>query len=345
MTAPAVTVLMPVYNAARFLADAVDSVLCQSFRDFELLVVNDGSTDRTTEILASYRDPRVRVIDNGRNLGLIPSLNRGLEIAQGEYIARMDQDDVCQRHRLAVQVDFMRSHPDVGLAGAWYRTIGQHKARVVHLPTTHEEITAWLPFHCPIAHPTAFFRRKLFADNLLTYDPNYPHAEDYDLWSRAARIMRLANIPQALLRYRVHSNQVTLQHSSAQSASARLVRGRELARLLPEISAYELDFHQQIMVSGFKRDASTLAQIESWLWRLHEENWRTGAFPEPSFDCAIGRVWLTAGLACMPRGWAWTRYVRSPLTGLAGRRAAAVAGFAARAAKRLVSGRVTRPAS
>jgi hypothetical protein len=337
MTAPAVTVLMPVYNGARFLAEAINSVLRQTFGDFELLAINDGSTDKTAEILASYHDPRVRIIDNGRNLGLIASLNKGLDLARGEYIARMDADDVCTRNRLAAQLAFMRGRPDIGVVGAWYRPIGRGLNRAVRLPTTQEDVLAWLPFHCPIAHPTAFLRRKAFVENSLYYDPSFLHAEDYDLWSRAARVTGLANIPNALLHYRVHTNQVTFQHGGAQSEKARLVRGRELRRLLPDISPGEIDLHQEIAASSFTRDPATLSRIETWLLRLHQENQRAGTFPRPSFDRAIGKVWLGASLVCMPHLWASSRYARSPLTVLAGHRAAAVVGFGARALKRLIS--------
>src|SRR2546426_3494714 len=106
MAGPVVTVLMPVYNGARFLANAMNSVLGQTFGNFELLAINDGSSDKTAEILASCRDPRLRIVDNGRNLGLIASLNKGLDLARGDYIARMDADDVCYPNRLAVQVAF-----------------------------------------------------------------------------------------------------------------------------------------------------------------------------------------------------------------------------------------------
>lgn len=345
MTAPAVTVLMPVYNAERFVAEAVDSVLGQSFRDFELLVINDGSSDRTLGILATYKDSRLRIVDNERNLGVIASLNKGLELARTEFVARMDADDVCHPDRLALQVEFMQSRPDIGVVGTWYRPIGARWGQVVRLPTTHEDICAWLPFHCPIAHPTVLLRRKAFATGRLSYDPQYRHAEDYDLWSRAARITRLANIPQPLLGYRVHIEQVTSQHRSAQSASAKQVRGRELATLLRNVSATEVDFHQEIMTSKFRRDPATFGRIEAWLSRLHEENGRAGVFHGPSFDRAIGSIWLAAGLACMPRFWALARYARSPLTGLAGHRAAAVAGFAARTLKRLVSGETADAAS
>ena len=341
MASPAVTVLMPVYNGARFLAEAVSSVLNQTFRDFELLAINDGSSDSSPEILASFHDPRIRIIDNGRNLGIIATLNKGLDLARSEYVARMDADDACYPNRLAVQISFMRSRPEVGAAGAWYRPIGKVLSRAVRLPTSYDEICAWMPFHCPIAHPTVILRRKSFVENGLSYDPGFPHAEDYDLWSRASRVMRLANVARVLLRYRAHGEQITSRHAGAQFNSAKLVRGRELARLLPEVVPAEIEFHHQILTSAFERDPVTLSRIETWLLRLERENQRTGIFPRELFGRAIGKVWLSASLDCMPQFWAYSLFVRSPLTGLLGHRAAIVAGFGARALKRFVSGNAT----
>jgi glycosyltransferase involved in cell wall biosynthesis len=336
---------MPVHNAEAYLRDAMSSVFAQTFGDFEFIVVDDGSTDSTPSILEACTDPRLRVLRNEGNLGVIASLNRGLESARGEFVARMDADDVCYSDRLAVQVEFMKDKPEIGLVGAWYRPMGARRSRVVRLPATHEDICAWLPFHCPIAHPTAFLRRKVFVSNQLNYDLQYRHAEDYELWSRAARVTRLANIPQALLRYRVHLDQVTSQHSDAQAANAKRVRGRELARLLRDVSPSEIDFHQEIVTCTFEQHLAVLARIETWLSRLREENRRAGVFWRPSFDRAIEKIWLAAALTCMPRIWALARYAQSPLTGMAGHRAAAVAGFVARTLKRLASGRAGKAAS
>jgi glycosyltransferase involved in cell wall biosynthesis len=340
-----VSVLMPVYNAEVYLRDAMSSVFAQTFRDFELIVVDDGSTDSTASILEACGDSRLRVLRNQGNLGVIASLNRGLEWARGEFIARMDADDFCYPNRLAVQIEFMKRRPEIGVVGAWYRPIGARRFRMVRLPATHEDICAWLPFHCPIAHPTTVLRRKVLVSNKLNYDLEYRHAEDYDLWSRAAHVTRLANIPQALLRYRVHLDQVTSHHRDVQAVNSKRVRRRELARLLRDVSTTEIDFHQEIVTCTFEKSSAILGRIEMWLSRLREENRHSGVFSRPSFDRAIEQVWLAAALACMPRTWALARYARSPLTGMTGHRAAAVAAFAARTLKRVASGGFGREAN
>jgi hypothetical protein len=177
-------------------------------------------------------------------------------------------------------------------------------------------------------------RRQALLGNDLHYDPSFRHAEDYDLWSRASRFTTLANIPRALLHYRTHLDQVTSMHEAMQLEKAQLVRGRELMRLIPNLSPADLNLHQQIATSTFERDPATLSQIEAWLVRLLRQNEEMGAYSSASFRRAVGTVWMSASLCCMPHAWAISRYSRSTITGHTGSRAVAIAGFSARALKR-----------
>lgn len=207
---PRVTVLLPVYNGERHLGEAIESILGQTFTDFELLVVDDGSTDRSTEILATVGDARVRVVRNARNLGLTKSLNLGLALARGSLIARQDADDVSEPERLARQVDYLDAHPDVALVGSWYRKIGEDGAVLGDrsLPVEPAQLAWALLFYCPIVHSAAVFRREAIAA-MGGYDERFAYAQDYDLWSRLARRHRLANQPELLVRYRVGATTMT----------------------------------------------------------------------------------------------------------------------------------------
>src|SRR5690606_37374672 len=120
---PRVTVLLAVHNGERYIQEAIDSILAQTFGDFELLIVNDGSTDATRDLVLSYSDDRIRLVDNDHNIGLPKSLNRGLRLAKGRYIARLDADDISEPDRLAAQVSFLQANPDVAMVGSWYRKI------------------------------------------------------------------------------------------------------------------------------------------------------------------------------------------------------------------------------
>ncbi|MDD5135621.1 MAG: glycosyltransferase, partial [Phycisphaerae bacterium] len=209
---PLVTVLLPVYNGERFLAEAIKSVLSQTFCDFELLIVDDGSTDHSAGIIKSFDDPRIRVIQNKVRLKLSGALNRGMDNARGAYIARMDADDICIPGRLAVQVDYMNGHPDVGICGGWVEAFGEHPSSgtIFKYPLTSTEIKASLLFDNPFAHPSLIFRRDFFDRHNLRFDGSFYPAEDYELWIRALDSCQAENIPVVLLKYRLHGNSMTL---------------------------------------------------------------------------------------------------------------------------------------
>jgi hypothetical protein len=209
-TTPRVTVLMTVFNGERHLREAVDSVLGQSFRDFELLIIDDGSTDGTAALLDTISDPRVRRTRHAENVGLMRSLNHGLALARGELIARHDADDVSEPDRLARQVAFLDANPSVALVGAWYRKIDESGASLGErtLPVGHDQIRWALHFYCPFVHSAVVFRTSAVRD-AGGYDEALTFAEDYDLWSRLATVHRVANLPEPLVRYRVGSTTLT----------------------------------------------------------------------------------------------------------------------------------------
>jgi glycosyltransferase involved in cell wall biosynthesis len=182
---PKVTVLMPVYNGAPCLAEAIQSILRQTFTGFEFLIINDGSTDGSVAVIQGFHDPRIRLVHNETNLGLVASLNKGLGLAQGEYIARMDADDISRPERLALQVNFMDTNPAVGVCGSWVQYFPKAENSVWKLPRRTEEIRCLQFTTVGVAHPSIMLRRQLFANYGLLYDPRYRHIEDYELWGRA----------------------------------------------------------------------------------------------------------------------------------------------------------------
>jgi len=210
---PKVTVLMPVYNGERYLHEAIESVLMQTFTDFEFLIIDDASTDRSVEIIKSYNDPRIRLVHNEKNLKLISTLNKGIDLADGKYIARMDCDDISLPQRLAKQVAFLEVHSSCavvatkivqidtngGTIGFWK---GDRKA------TTSTEICNRLPLICCVSHPSAMIRKSIISK--YRYNPRQRYAEDYDLWLRLCSDgHEIAKIDEFLLKYRVHQEQVT----------------------------------------------------------------------------------------------------------------------------------------
>ncbi len=203
---PRISVLMATYNNASYIGECIDSVLSQTFDDFEFIVVNDASTDNTNVILQQYTDPRLRILQNSVNLKLSASLNRGLEIAEGDYIARIDSDDICMSDRFEKQVAFLESHQEIGAVGTQVRNIspdGTHSRPGSPTPTT-PNMTSWqVLLGYPVAHPTLMIRRSLL-NEVGGYDTSYPYAQDQALWSKLIFKTRLTNLNEVLVSYRQH---------------------------------------------------------------------------------------------------------------------------------------------
>jgi glycosyltransferase involved in cell wall biosynthesis len=208
-----VTVLLPVYNGAATLEQALRSILLQRHRDFELLVIDDASTDGSAAVIQRVAglDPRVVPVLHDRNAGLANTLNEGLEQARHELVARMDQDDEALPDRLVAQVAFLEAHPRVAVAGSWVYHMGSERRhdRLVRLPVEHDEIAARLASENCMYHPTVMLRRSVVLD-VGGYRGEFKNAEDYDLWLRVARRAELANVAKPLLRYRFSVGGMTL---------------------------------------------------------------------------------------------------------------------------------------
>jgi len=212
-TAPAITVLMPVYNAAAYVAKAVQSTLDQSFTDFELLIIHDASSDDSSMIIGSFDDPRIRIITHEKNMGLVASLNDGLDHARGRYIARMDADDMMLPQRLEKQFRYLEEHEGIGLVATFVDLINPDGAVTGEWDTdreavTEEEIRAMMPRTTCIAHPSVMIRRSALGS--LRYEARMVEGEDWDLWLRMlSRGLRIAKIPETLLLYRQHPHSFT----------------------------------------------------------------------------------------------------------------------------------------
>ncbi len=273
-----ISVVMPVYNAERYVAEAVESILAQTFRDLELLVFDDGSTDRSLEILQTYadRDDRVRVFAKPHR-GYVPWLNEGLRIARGEFIARMDADDVSFPQRFARQVEYLRRQPDCVAIGCDLLMIdpdGDPLCKVTH-DVEHEAIEADLlngEFDV-ISHPTCMMRRSALVA-VGGYRDKYETVEDFDLWLRLAEHGRLANLPEVLFQYRQHHESVNATKSERQKqladeviTEARLRRGlKPLARSIWSFTEPNAVWRHQMWArqaagSGYHRTALKHASV------------------------------------------------------------------------------------
>lgn len=317
---PRVTVLMPMFNAKLHVEDAVRSVLRQDYRDFEILAVDDGSTDGTVDRVLAIGDPRVRTIRNPSRKRLSGVLNQGLDLARGEYVARMDADDICRSDRLAKQVAFMDAHPDVGLCGTWAQTFGEGSRRVYREPETDADIRAKMLFECPFVHPSVMIRRSVLEERGLRYNGNYYPAEDYEFWSRVLACAKASNLPDILLDYRIHGKSMTGGEWPEMDLQAGLVAQRELLRLGVDVDEDALRFHRSL---GRGRSVALnsmdeLARAERWLSMLKETNRSKRVFEEYALAHVLSRAWLGVCVNSSNLGFGVVaRYLRA--TSLAGR--------------------------
>ena len=226
---PKITVLMPVYNCELYIREAVDSILNQTFKDFEFLIIDDASSDETVMILKSYCDPRIQLIEKQINTGYTNSLNQGLKLAKGEFIARMDGDDISLPERFAKQVSLLDKNPEVIMCGTSYSIIGENE--IFLLPESHQEIKVNLLKGNCIVHPSVMLRNNIIVANNISYDQQTEPAEDYDLWIRLLLLGKLHNLQECLLRYRVHDSQVSSVRNKQQVQVAKNVRLKLLCSL------------------------------------------------------------------------------------------------------------------
>lgn len=211
MTAPLLTVLLPAYNAEKYIEETLNSILNQTFKDFELIVIDDCSTDNTNKLISKFSDERIRLIRNEENLKLIKTLNKGIKLANGKYLARIDADDICLLERFEKQIEYLETHPDTAVLGTDIEFIDEKSksiGRGIKHPTMHAEILWGFYRRASIYHPTVMVNLELLKDDFY-YDENYPHAEDYELWMRLGDKFQLANLDEILVRYRVHGESVT----------------------------------------------------------------------------------------------------------------------------------------
>jgi glycosyltransferase involved in cell wall biosynthesis len=295
---PRVTVFIPAFNREDYVCTAINSMLAQQYTDFEILVVDDGSTDRTPERVDAYADPRVRLVRSESNRGIPAARNRGLDEARGEYIALLDSDDVSYPERLGRQVDVLDRHPDLVQIGSGCTLMdaeGRLLKRVRRHPLRPDDVDAHLLFHCSLINRTIMARTE--ALRALRYDESFPRCQDYDLHVRLAEDHRMANLPDLLVCGREHQGRITRNTRGLGRDRKMAIQARVLAQL--GIDHTEDDLLRHYLLSQ-KRDpdagdpAEYLDWTEAWLHRLSEANIRAGRFEAGAFARVLGAMWAVA---------------------------------------------------
>jgi len=305
MISPLVTILMPVYNSQTYLQESIDSMLGQSYKNFEFIIVDDGSKDKSNNIIKKYSDKRIKLITHKTNLGIVASLNEGLAIAKGKYIIRMDSDDISFPDRLKTQVDFMESNPEVGVCGSWIEVFGTSNY-IWRPPTSHEEIKVLLFVESALAHPSVCIRREILTKYELQYDKKYQYVEDYKLWIELSKITKLANVPAVLLKYRTHNTQIGQLQGATQANVKNNLSIEILKNLIPQLSESEELLHQIAMSWPKLTSYKKLGQLREWYEKLVLSNEMSSIYDKKLFRNKIAERWV--GVCYLAEGLGWQRY-------------------------------------
>lgn len=275
---PRVSVLMPVYNASQFLKQAIDSIIAQILPDWELVIINDGSTDKSKSIIEEYNDRRIRYYENESNLGLIETLNKGFSLCSGEFIARMDADDISLSERLEKQVLFMQNNPHYAMCGGQAQIVdnnGTIKGKIFNL-CDNDYLKINLLFSVPFVHPSVMIRSDIAKQ--YQFDKSFKHAEDYDLWCRIANNYKVANIADTILQYRWHTTNVSVANAKEQDEVKATIIKRELALLEispseEELQLHKISFSQYNAKEGAKpKKFSDFEGLSNWFKKIIGQN-------------------------------------------------------------------------
>lgn len=258
---PEISVIIPVYNAASFLYESIESILNQTFSDFELIILNDKSTDGSLEIIKSFqsKDNRIIIIDKEQNVGPANLRNEGINAAKGTYIALMDADDIALPTRFEKQIAVLKNNPEIGVCGTWFTFFGSKKDKIIKHNTNPDAIKVSFLHSCNIGNPTVMFKKEVLGD--LKFDNEYVPVEDYDLWSRLLAKTNFYNIPESLLNYRQHNNNISKTKIDNVNRSVKKVKINQLAALEINPADSKIDFYLNAI--SFKKGLSPEEIIET----------------------------------------------------------------------------------
>lgn len=297
---PAISVVMPVYNSEKYLSEAIESILNQTFSDFEFIIVNDGSTDSSLSIIESYmaKDDRIVLISR-ENKGLPASLNEGIAIAKGKYIARMDADDISLPRRFKKQYDFMESHQEVGVCGtfAYFFHKKPSKKQIIRHPQDHASLIVRLLFSVCFIHPTVLMRKSVLDEMDYVYDISFKNSQDYELWSRLVDKTQFYNLQEPLLYYRDSDDGITSKVNNdglnKRYPLVRQVQKKQLAQLGLQINEEESILHFRLGLNAEMSSSDAPAQfVMSYLKKLIVANHKQRVFKPQDLSAFLSRKYF-----------------------------------------------------
>jgi glycosyltransferase involved in cell wall biosynthesis len=288
---PLVSVVISALNAEKYIGTAIDSILAQTYTNFELIIINDGSTDNTEDIILSYKDRRIRLVKNETNLGLAKSLNKGIKLADGKYIARLDADDIAAKDRFEVQIKYLEYKPEIAVCGSYYRAFSEDNSTIIRQPLISEQIKIRLFFENPMGHPTVMMRNQIFKKDNYSYNESFRTAQDYDLWCRISHKYDITNLPFVLTDYRIHSSQVS-STPLEQLRADRVILIRQAEYLLKrKLTKKEQFTHFQLMkrTKGLNSPHLNHTKVIEWIKLLLEANNRNNVYDQEAFKREMSR--------------------------------------------------------
>lgn len=286
-----ISVVMPVFNAGSYLHEAIESILKQTYKNVEFIIVNDGSTDDSEKTISSFSDKRIIVLKNEKNEGIISCLNKAIQIAKGDYIARMDADDIAMPDRLQSQEEKFRKNTKLIVCGTDYYSLNNGKKFLVANFDDSEYQKTILLFSTCFAHPTVMMK-NIFREKEIKYNSKFIHAEDYKLWTDLALLGKFENVGRPMLRYRSHPSQVSNAHNEAQLKISAEIRKEYLDKLGFRYNDDQFKIHNIIGDNIFITSKNTLIEIEKWLLELINQNKKIKVLNENSFLFAIQKFWF-----------------------------------------------------
>lgn len=297
MNEPLVTVFMPVYNSEQYIKEALESILNQTYKNLEIVLVDDGSTDRSVEIIKSYHDDRIRLVQNEKNMGIPYTRNVGLKEAKGKYLAIMDSDDIAMPNRIERQIDYLEKNPDIDAVGSYYIQFGDvAEKKVTPKYSKPEELKIMLMFYNPIANPSATIRMETLEKHHIKYNLDFFVAQDYQLWVQLAKVGKLEILPEFLLKYRFGHENISKKSNREKREKRKRLIGRIHEDMLEFLGVgftkEELTVYNEFFTESYGSAVSNITTVHTVIDKLKKWNKDTQTFDHDLFlsildDCIL----------------------------------------------------------
>jgi glycosyltransferase involved in cell wall biosynthesis len=313
---PLVSVIMLVFNSEKYVGEAIQSILNQTYRNFELIIIDGGSTDKSLEIITKFHamDNRIKIIHQ-TGKGIPSARNEGCKFASGNYIAIMDSDDIAIKNRLEKQVTFFEKNSDVGICGSWVKTVGEISTTWKH-PCDNDKIKGSLLFFCPFAHSSVMMRKDAIPFFPEPYTESYDTAEDYDLWVKCMNYAKYSNLSIPLVLYRIHQENNSVIYKGEQKENSMKIQKNLLNNLNISPSENELCINNSFYARGEDLSEEYLLDVQKWLSKLYEANSIKKLFPESILFEMFSEMWYRACIKKTANGLrTWNAYRKSSFTG------------------------------